>query len=69
MLMDLTILNLSFNDLEGSDEIGVLKDLPRLEEIYLNRNKLAGNVGQFGVSGSLRIIDICEFNEQVYYHR
>jgi len=58
MLMDLTILNLSFNDLEGSDEVSVLKDLPMLEVIDLNHNNLAGNVGQFGVSGSLRAIDI-----------
>ena len=69
MLVDLTILNLSFNGLEGSDEISVLKDLPSLEEIYLDHNRLVGNVGQFGVSGSLRAIDICEFKIQVYYHR
>jgi len=58
MLMDLTYLDFSFNGLEGSDEISVLKDLPRLEQIHLSHNNLAGNVGQFGVSGSLRVVDI-----------
>lgn len=58
MLMDLTFLDFSFNELEGSDEISVLKDLPSLEEIHLSRNNLAGNIGQFGVSGSLRVLDI-----------
>jgi len=58
MLMELEILDLSYNELEGSDNIGALKDLPMLEEIQLSHNYLGGNVGQFGVSGSLNILDV-----------
>jgi len=58
MLLDLVFLDLSFNSLEGEDDIDALKDLENLEELHLSRNNLEGNVGAFGDSGSLRVVDI-----------
>ena len=60
MLLDLKYLDLSNNALEGDDDLDALKNLPNLEELYLSRNKFQGNVGQFGSSESLRVIDLCE---------
>ena len=61
MLLDLKYLDLSNNALEGDDDLDALKNLPNLEELYLSRNKFQGNVGQFGSSESLRVIDLCEW--------
>lgn len=61
MLIDLVHLNLSFNSIGGSDDIDLINALPNLEEIYLNHNLLEGKIGQFGRSGSLRVIDMCKF--------
>jgi hypothetical protein len=59
MLLELVFLDLSFNSLEGEDDISALKDLGNLEELHLSRNNLEGNVGAFGDSESLRVVDIC----------
>jgi len=61
MLLDLVVLDLSFNLLEGGDGARALKDLPSLEEIYLGHNELGGNVGHFGKSETLRIVDLCTY--------
>ena len=59
MLLDLVVLNLSFNSLQGGDEARALKDLPSIEEIYLSHNDLDGHVGHFAKSETLRILDLC----------
>lgn len=59
MLLDLEFIDLSFNKIEGTDGISAFKDLPSLEELHLQYNLLGGNVGQFGNSESLRVIDLC----------
>ncbi len=60
MLMDLVYLDLSYNELTGSDDIPMLKALPLLEELHLNQNFLSGKLGQFGGSHSLRVLDLCK---------
>ena len=59
MLLDLVVLDLSFNSLVGGDRAIALKDLPSIEEIYLSHNNLTGNIGQLGKSETLRILDLC----------
>lgn len=57
-LVDLVSLDFSYNFIGGSDDIGMFKDLPSLEELHLNNNRLEGKLGQFGSSESLKIIDV-----------
>ena len=62
MLLDLEVLNLSFNSLRGGDGAKALKDLPSLEEVNLSHNLLGGNLGQLGKSQSLRRVDLCTYS-------
>lgn len=62
MLLDLEVINLSSNKLNGSDGAKAMKNLPFLKEIHLSHNFLSGNVGQLGTSESLRIVDLCTFS-------
>jgi hypothetical protein len=52
-------LDISYNFIGGSDDIGMFKDLPSLEKLHLNNNRLEGKLGQFGSSESLKVIDVC----------
>ena len=60
MLQSLVNLDLSFNSLTGSHDIDLFRDLPNLEELKLAHNEMSGFLGEFGGSGSLRVVDLCK---------
>ena len=64
MMKKLKIAKFGFNEIAGFDGIGIWKQLPSLEEMELNNNKITGFVGDWGDIPNLVMLDACKCREK-----
>ena len=60
----LKIAKFSNNEIAGFDGIGIWKQLPMLEEMDLNNNKITGFVGDWGDIPNLVLLDVCKYQQK-----